>query len=271
MSWFCETCKITLKRSSEKIIARHNASARHLKCSTPKPSSRSKKTPKNSEITDKPKGTNETFGITCEKIICDINRVLFPEEMKNRVVETRFTSRLQKNLEQVFKSNRITVQKYSGDSDDRVDFILTDGKTLSVKTNLQSDKICPQIIGQTTRKKFCNFFNLPTQSPDEIKKWIVENIDTLLTSYYKHTFCCDYLLWVNEQTAECKLIPKPKTIHFSYLTFTRTLENWNESNTVKIQTSTHSKPTSLGEFQLHRNRNCIKFRFNLLTLIKLIS
>jgi hypothetical protein len=28
---------------------------------------------------------------------------------------------------------------------------------------------------------------------------------------------------------------------------------------------------ALGEFQFHRNRNCIKFRFNLLNLIKLIS
>ena len=47
--------------------------------------------------------------------------------------------------------------------------------------------------------------------------------------------------------------------------FTRpTLEEWNESNTVKYD------GLSIGEFQVHSNRNCYKFRFNLSNLLKLL-
>jgi hypothetical protein len=280
MVWTCSVCEITLKHSTSKSIDRHNSSARHAKQlakkEAPKQTKTNKtnkttKTTKNTKNTESDqKSTNETFGITCEKIICDIHQVLFPSEMKRRVVETRFTTQLKKNLEAVLKTNGLVVEKYSGNTDDKVDFILTNGKTLSVKTNLQSDKVCPQIIGQTTRKKFCSYFNIFSDSQDVIKEWIFDNHQKILEEYFRHTFCCDYLLWVNEQTAECKLISKPKTIRFNNTTFTRSLDKWNESNTVKIQTPTN-KCISLGEFQLHRNRNCIKFRFNLMTLIKLIS
>lgn len=255
MAWTCSICEITLKHSSSKSIDRHKSSIRHTKLLKKKQT---------------PKTTNETFGITCEKIICDIHNIIFPTEMKKRVVETRFTTELKKNLETVLEYNCLSIKKYSGNFDDKVDFILSNNKTLSVKTNLQSDKICPQIIGQTTRKKFCSYFNILSDSHDIIKKWIFDNRQKILEEYFRHTFCCDYLLWVNEQTAECKLISRPKIVPFLNTTFTRSLDKWNESNTVKIQIQTN-KYVSLGEFQLHRNRNCIKFRFNLKTLIKLIS
>jgi hypothetical protein len=42
----------------------------------------------------------------------------------------------------------------------------------------------------------------------------------------------------------------------SQLTFTQDLESWNESCTVKFD------EISIGEFQVHKNRNGFKFRFN---------
>ena len=48
-------------------------------------------------------------------------------------------------------------------------------------------------------------------------------------------------------------------------TFTRpTIEKWNESNTVKYD------GISIGEFQVHNNRNCYKFRFNMKNLLDMI-
>ena len=47
-------------------------------------------------------------------------------------------------------------------------------------------------------------------------------------------------------------------------TFTKNLENWNESNTVKYYGIT------IGEFQVHNNRNCLKFRFDMKNLIELL-
>ena len=191
--------------------------------------------------------------------------------MESRVSNTRFTTKLRTKLESLLQENGLRVAEYIGYKNDRVDFVLTDGKTLSVKTNLQSDKVCPQVIGQTTQKKFCSFFNISTESPPEIKQWIYTHIAAMLPVYFNHTFCCDYLLWVNETTAECKLIAKPDQVNFPNISFTRALSGWNESNTVKIRPSLNTKPVSIGEFQFHRNRNCIKFRFNLLPLLKLIK
>jgi hypothetical protein len=175
-------------------------------------------------------------------------------------METRLTARLRENLLAVFDQYNIVVREYCGNIDKRVDFKLADGKTLSLKTNLRGDKICPQLIGQTTRERFDRCFGV---SGDR-KAWIMHHVEEMLPTYFDHAFCCDYLLWINEHTAECRIIPKPRRVSFRDIHFTRTLEAWNESNTVKMGKIT------LGEFQLHRNRNCIKFRFNLLNLLTIM-
>jgi hypothetical protein len=46
------------------------------------------------------------------------------------------------------------------------------------------------------------------------------------------------------------------------ISFTQTLASWNESCTVKYD------GISIGEFQVHNNRNCFKFRFNFSGLIE---
>lgn len=209
-----------------------------------------------------PKGsTNETFGVTCERLICDLQGIPFPLEMISRTMETRLTTRLRENLLAVFAQHNIVVQEYCGNTNKKVDFKLADGKTLSVKTNLRGDKICPQLIGQTTRERFDRCFGIN----GDRKEWIMQHVEEMLPTYFDHAFCCDYLLWINEHTGECRIIPKPRRVSFRDIHFTRTLEAWNESNTVKIG------KLSLGEFQVHRNRNCIKFRFNLLNLLKLLN
>jgi hypothetical protein len=48
----------------------------------------------------------------------------------------------------------------------------------------------------------------------------------------------------------------PKWVQ-SKITFTRSLDAWIESTTLKYNGA------SIGEFQVHNNRNCFKFRFNL--------
>lgn len=215
--------------------------------------------------------TTETFGITTEKMLCDISNIPFPVTMANRVMETRFTTRLRNNLVYVLNSQGIVIESYSGNVDDKVDFVLKGGKTLSVKTNLKGDKICPQLIGQATRKTFCLYFDIPLSwSSVQIKQWIMSNDVHVLSNYYHNIFCCDYLLWVNEYNAECRLIAKPDLINFPNVSFSRSAETWNESNTVRVNIKGELKPSTLGEFQFHQHRNCIKFRFKLDTLLKMI-
>jgi len=49
------------------------------------------------------------------------------------------------------------------------------------------------------------------------------------------------------------------------ITFTKNLDNWNESNTVKVNNK------SIGEFQIHKNRDCIKFRFHMNKLLSICN
>ena len=44
-----------------------------------------------------------------------------------------------------------------------------------------------------------------------------------------------------------------------------TIDKWNESNTVKYDGKT------IGEFQVHNNRVCFKFRFQMQNLIDLLN
>ena len=44
-----------------------------------------------------------------------------------------------------------------------------------------------------------------------------------------------------------------------------TIDTWKESNTV------YYDGVTLGEFQVHNNRNCFKFRFNFDNLLKTIN
>ena len=90
--------------------------------------------------------------------------------------------------------------------------------------------------------------------------------------YVEHLFDSDWLLWIYEvkdafdYSAISKDDIKDFEWEFDKLTFTKkTIDEWNESNTVKYN------GMSVGEFQVHNNRNCYKFRFNMPNLLRLIK
>ena len=53
------------------------------------------------------------------------------------------------------------------------------------------------------------------------------------------------------------------------ISFTKTLNNWNESNTVKY--NNNGKLISIAEFQAHSNRGSFKFRFNIKNILKILN
>ena len=59
--------------------------------------------------------------------------------------------------------------------------------------------------------------------------------------------------------------------HRECFSFTQSLENWNESNTLKYSINDTEKPISIGEFQVHKNRSCFKFRFNIKNILKILE
>lgn len=161
-----------------------------------------------------------------------------------------------------------------------IDFTLEGDKTLSVKSNKQgAGKIAPQKIGQATSTSF--WAHLPQFAPDGIdpsklsyaesaklfKEVALTNTSDLLTAYWEKTFDCDYMIYVYDVLTDEEKLSSGPTVQLygkikspiwneSQLTFTQDLDSWNESCTVKFQ------DISIGEFQVHRNRNGFKFRFN---------
>ena len=100
---------------------------------------------------------------------------------------------------------------------------------------------------------------------------VYEHIHELIPIYISHLFDSDWLLWVYEvkDGYEHLEISKDRIIKYDWkkenFTFTRpSIDKWNESNTVKYNGK------SIGEFQVHNNRNCFKFRFNLKNLLEMI-
>lgn len=199
--------------------------------------------------------TTETFGISLEYAICKAYNIKFPLSLK-RVDEDIIFDYDKKFFKYIFGKNKPI--EYLGYENEEVDFVLKNGKTLSLKTSYNSDKVCPQKIGQTTRKRFCEYFDIDSKYENNdkyLKKFIINNIHILLVEYLKHLFSCDYILYIKSDDYFVLRKRKKFNIDEELISFTQTYKSWNESNTVKYSNK------SIGEFQLHKNRNCIKFRF----------
>ncbi len=208
--------------------------------------------------------TNETFGMSVEKSICE----LF--DIPNNISKTRTKSisiELQTKIRMELDRYGLNIATHLGYLNGATDFLTTTGQTISIKSNYNGFKVCPQNIGQITRLKFKKTFSLnPNWSDVKVKQWIINHPTILFKEYFKNLFCCDYILWVHNERV---LIVKSSTIAYkrmknSEFTFSQSAESWNESSSYRYNN------LSIGEFQFHSNRDCIKFRFNLRNLLKMI-
>lgn len=211
--------------------------------------------------------TNENFGMSCEVALCQIF------DIKHSISEKRYSKECTEKIIKSIEKDKLPfiLSEHIGGRD-KTDFITKDGKSVSVKSNISGYKVCPQIIGQTTKKKFCSSFGLELLSPDEIKEVIFENIHKMINKYIENLFCCDYLIWMSK-SGQFKIFIRKKILSkfmnkFSQynikdhasdcgFTWTRKLEQWNESNTLKWNGIT------IAEFQIHNHRNSVKMRFDL--------
>jgi len=142
----------------------------------------------------------------------------------------------------------------------RYDFATVDGEMyLSAKTNKKDGKVCPQVIGQPSKKKFCEHFGLDmSMDLDQIKQYIEANIHSLLNTYFENTFDCPVIYY--NQHKNVLLFVKAKQ-HIDWTTknigFSHHIKQkkWNESSCICVD------GVNIGEFQVHHNRDCIKYRW----------
>ena len=241
------------------------------------------------------KKNNETLGITTEKCIGDTYKISYPEHLKNRSTKSLELEICKCINRFKLEHSEINIIEHVGSENGKEDFkYIINGNmnniySLSVKTNdANGSKVAPQNIGQPGKKKFDELFkkygldvsNVEEEHKNkERKRWILnkKNCKKMLKDYFDKLLCCDALLYLKQNkngefsysfyTKE-SLINKFPFTDSSKISFTRTLdsiETWKEGTTVKYNEK------SIGEFQFHSNRDCIKFRFIFKNLMSLLN
>lgn len=139
----------------------------------------------------------------------------------------------------------------------------TDIGFLNAKTTRGDGKVCPQVIGQPCLESFCNYFGC---NKEKIKSFVETNINIILEEYIENTFSSP-IVYYNEKTNTIILVRIIDTINWENypVNFSHIKNNkeWNESTTLYFDNK------SLGEFQIHKNRDCIKFRWKFENLLKM--
>ena len=252
-------------------------------------------------------GNNETVGQTAEQAISNWSNIEsgIATERVDRVLLAPMEGITRYALE-----NQFTFTQAIGASNTDVDFhgvgpLFFGPGDISVKTNINGDKVCPQNIGQTTRQNFMQHFNVTVLENESqttaIKRHILGEAAPMMNDYLYNLNACDYLIHIHlkkrvvpprlgsQQTTQnyLNLFPEIQlstaalevkyiswyhrsffeNFHFNpeLITFSRsTVETWNESSSVRYN------GMSIGEFQIHNNRNCVKFRFHFKNLCDMI-
>jgi len=208
-----------------------------------------------------PQLKTEDFGKIFEMAICLLYSIPFDGKFKYSITDSE--SLIQRLLR---LKDHVVVTRHIAKRGNRYDFLLDhDDKYLSAKTNKNGAKVCPQVIGQPSQKKFKEFFKLHIDlSLDGIKEFINESLNEILEKYFEYTFDCD-IIYYNKPKDILLLIKQQPPINFTECHLSKNPSSWRESSTVKYNN------TSIGEFQIQNHRDCIKFRWDFLKLLSVFS
>ena len=230
---------------------------------------KSKKLPDNVVILDEvpiidKKLQTEDLGKIFEMAICLFYNIPYKGKYKYSMEEAENLKHRLHLLPTVFPYKLIHTAENGG----QYDFTGAEDDTikLSAKTTKKDGKVCPQVIGQPSKKKFCEFFSIDSSyTLEQIKAYIETNVTAMLEIYFNFTFDCP-VLYYNKKTNQLLLIKLIQKINWSnnMIEFSHNKKKkvWNESTTIAVNNVT------IGEFQVHNHRNSIKFRWAFEKLLK---
>jgi len=204
----------------------------------------------------------EDLGKIFEMAICLLYETPYDGKYKYSVEEaSKLKERIVK-LREVFPYEIQHIAKNGS----KYDFVSDCGLHLSAKTTKKDGMVCPQVIGQPSKKKFCEFFGIGQLDIEQIKEYIIGNVYALLDTYMLNTFDCP-IIYYNKTKNELLFVKLKEKINWTNITFTHIIKNkkWGECTSIKIGN------TTIGSFQVHNHRDCIKFRWsfkNILSLFK---
>jgi len=209
----------------------------------------------------------EVLGKIFEMAICLLYNTQFDVKYKYSMEEAQLLCDRINPLLEVFP-HKI---KHIAKNGNQYDFcgIEDENIKLSAKTTKKDGKVCPQVIGQPSKKKFCEFFSIDSSiSLEEIKLYIEENVRNMLYIYFELTFDCP-IIYYNKTKNTLQLIESIKNIKWNELVVDfnhlKKKKKWVESSTISVNGVT------IGEFQVHNHRDCIKFRWAFENLLKVFA
>lgn len=216
---------------------------------------------------------SEECGMFAEKMVCEITGVKF--KSKRRYMNASNDPVILKNdIEDTAKTllQSLDISEHLGNENKYYDFQTKTQETVSLKTNFKGYKVCPQIIGQVSLKNFNVKTGNDFKSNEDFKRNVLENPIDTVNLYLSYLFCCNHTISLQFEQGVIHYFKTKGKVSLSNETefnFSQTLETWKESMTLRVKID--DKYMSLCEFQIHNNRNCIKCRFNMDTIITLIE
>lgn len=218
---------------------------------------------------------NASYGLSLQKVICDTYKLdvnSHASRQFNKNFASEYKNELSKVCKQIFaelKTKPVKLLTYTKKLTNNKqttsphNFLLSNGKTLSVRTTKGSNKVAPRTIGQAgypvLNEFFADIYGSEIKTQDDIKNLIANHICEILPIFIDNLFQSDYTVFIDQkQSSEIQIFKLTEVGQYTFsqeeLTFTRGLNEWKESTTLKYQ------GISIAEIQTHSERT-FKFRF----------
>ena len=215
----------------------------------------------------------EQLGILVERAMCDIVKIPFNTKRKYDSLPGDVVDDISETVGPVLKKMKL---QHVGNLNTTYDFVNSENNTtISVKTLMKGNRICPQHIGQCSLNSLSSKLGKHFDKIETFKNYFMDNKIDMLTNYLVNCFCCDMTIIYKFDKGIVYIIRRRGDIKFTNelsLSTSKLLCDWNESNTVYVnELNLNEKRLSIGELQIHKNRNCVKFRFNVDTLVEMIK
>src|SRR6476620_2746126 len=182
--------------------------------------------------------STEEIGIMTELAICEILDIPFNTKRKNKQLSSPEKMKLDLQTTLCDTLKNLKISHHQGNANGCHDFLTEDGDTISLKTNISNNKVCPQNIGQISINKFSEKTHFSKiRSNKDYKKLVFTHTEELLELYLSNLFCCKYTIYIHYQTGNVVVFEKMSdnvSITLPKFKMSKPLSDWAESNTLSV-------------------------------------
>lgn len=154
---------------------------------------------------------NAELGITIQKLICDKYN-LQPHQNAVKQFDANYNREYKDDadivIDRLFEEINLkpidcltyAPSMKTGETLSPHNFSLSNGQTLSIRTNLKGDKVAPRVVGQagidTFNEHFSDIAGFEITNKEEIKEVVFNSIHLMLPVFIDYLFASDYTVWI---------------------------------------------------------------------------